>query len=119
MTFSQQITFLYTPDLASSAYFYEQILGFSLWLDQGLCRIYQVTASSYLGICQRDDLPQTQTLIFCLVTDEVDAWYQKLTERGVRFEKTPQVNPSYNIYHCFFRDPNGYLFEIQRFLDLP
>jgi hypothetical protein len=22
-----------------------------------------------------------------------------------------------NIYHCFLRDPNGYLIEIQRFLD--
>ncbi|OQY24133.1 MAG: hypothetical protein DRJ03_06405 [Chloroflexi bacterium] len=27
------------------------------------------------------------------------------------------LNPRYNIYHCFLRDPNGYLIEIQRFLD--
>ena len=29
----------------------------------------------------------------------------------------PALNPEYGIYHCFLRDPNGYLVEIQRFLD--
>ena len=53
----------------------------------------------------------------CLVTREVDEWYQKLRDRNVKFEKEPAYNPEYNIYHCFLRDPNGYLVEIQRFCD--
>jgi len=36
-------------------------------------------------------------------------------ERGVVFDSPPALNPKYNIYHCFLRDPNGYLLEIQRF----
>lgn len=40
-----------------------------------------------------------------------------LTKKGVDFEKSPQENPEFKIYHTFLRDPNGYLVEIQEFLD--
>jgi catechol 2,3-dioxygenase-like lactoylglutathione lyase family enzyme len=119
-TIDQQITFLYTTDLAESARFYEDILGLKLSRDQETCRIYAVTSNSALGICQRDDaLPDftRRDIIFTLVTEEVDGWYEALRARGVQFEKPPGINPHYHIYHCFLRDPNGYLIEIQRFLD--
>jgi catechol 2,3-dioxygenase-like lactoylglutathione lyase family enzyme len=51
------------------------------------------------------------------VTEDVDRWYEKLSGQGIVFEKQPAFNPDYNIYHCFLRDPNGYLLEIQRFED--
>jgi catechol 2,3-dioxygenase-like lactoylglutathione lyase family enzyme len=35
----------------------------------------------------------------------------------VAIEKRPTMNTTYNIYHFFMRDPDGYLVEIQRFLD--
>ena len=119
-TIDEQITFLYTADLEKSARFYEDILGLRLSRDQGTCRIYHVTLSSSLGICQCDDaLPDftRRDIIFTLVTEEVDGWYDTLRNRGVQFEKPPAINPRYRIYHCLLRDPNGYLIEIQRFLD--
>jgi catechol 2,3-dioxygenase-like lactoylglutathione lyase family enzyme len=121
--FSSQITFVYTHDLAATAHFYEQVLSLPLKLDQGSCRIYQVSQDGYLGFCQCADTPQESYapakhhVILTLVTSEVDEWYQRLSNRGVIFEKPPSVNPKYSIYHCFVRDPNGYLIEIQRFLD--
>lgn len=117
----QQITFLYTQDLAASASFYEDKLGFHLWLDQGTCRIYTVTGSGYLGLCQEDGILATKTndkkprVIFTLVTQQVDEWYEYLQQQGVKFAKPPTFNEKYKIYHCFLRDPNGYLIEIQRF----
>jgi catechol 2,3-dioxygenase-like lactoylglutathione lyase family enzyme len=114
----QQITFLYTRDLATTAHFYEEVLGLSLALDQGDCRIYRVSADGYLGFCQRGSAPQQPSgLILTIVTPDVDGWYRYLGDRGVAFEKPPALNPTYDIYHCFLRDPNGYLIEIQRFLD--
>jgi catechol 2,3-dioxygenase-like lactoylglutathione lyase family enzyme len=114
----QQITFVYTRDLAASAHFYQEVLGLPLALDQGSCRIYRASRDGYLGICQRPDAPeQPEGIILTLVTQEVDQWYQILSQKGVPFEKPPALNPQYNIYHCFLRDPNGYLIEIQRFLD--
>ena len=117
-TIEQQVTFLYTRDIAESAAFYEQILELPLVLDQGTCRIYAVSSSGYLGICYSDQAPQQpQGIIFTLATHEVDQWYQLLSAKGVVFEKPPAHNPKFNIYHCFLRDPNGYLLEIQEFLD--
>jgi catechol 2,3-dioxygenase-like lactoylglutathione lyase family enzyme len=114
----QQITFVYTRDLAATARFYEDVLGLTLALDQGDCRIYRVSGDGYLGFCQRAGGPESVTsIILTLVTSEVDAWYAYLSDRGVAFEKPPTLNPIYNIYHCFLRDPNGYLIEIQRFDD--
>jgi catechol 2,3-dioxygenase-like lactoylglutathione lyase family enzyme len=52
-----------------------------------------------------------------LVTDKVDEWYAFLQARGVEFDQAPALNDRYHIYHCFLRDPNGYLIEIQQFLD--
>lgn len=117
-TIEQQVTFLYTRDLVTTAHFYEEVMGLSLVLDQGSCRIYRVSGDAFVGFCQSDDAPrQPSGVIFTLVTPEVDAWYRYLSDQGVAFEKKPQLNPRYNIYHTFLRDPNGYLIEIQRFLD--
>ena len=112
-----QITFCYTRDLPRTARFYEEVVGLRLVLDQGGCRIYRTAAGAYLGFCGRDDADRPAGVILTLVTDGVDAWHARLSERGVEFEKAPAHNPEYGIYHCFFRDPNGYLLEIQRFDD--
>lgn len=114
----QQITFLYTPDLAVTAHFYEQVMGLDLVLDQGICRIYATAPNAYLGFCERADPKiDPSAVIFTLVTNNVDGWYETLRGKGIEFEKLPTLNPHYQIYHCFLRDPNGYLIEIQRFED--
>lgn len=114
----QQITFFYTRDLEATARFYEELMGLPLARDQGDCRIYQVCSDGYVGFCQRDDAPdQPAGVILTIITSEVDEWYAHLRDQGVTFDEPPTFNPKYNIYHCFLRDPNGYLIEIQRFLD--
>lgn len=114
----EQITFLYTRDLAKSIPFYEDALGFKLALDQGGCRIYHVTGSkAYVGICERDYAPEKpEGVIFTLVTQNVDGWYDRLVSKGIPADAPPRQNDTYGIYHFFFRDPNGYQFEVQRFL---
>ena len=116
--FTQQVTFLATSDLGSTASFYENVLGLKLALDQGSCRIYRVGPAAFVGFCEHLDVPtQPEGIIITLVTDAVDAWYAHLAGRGVRFAQPPAQNTTYNIYHCFLHDPNGYLLEIQQFLD--
>ena len=112
-----QITFLYTRDLASTARFYEETMAFPLVLDQGGCRIYESAENAYLGFCERASAEAAAGVIFTLVTDEVDQWFERLREAGALVEKAPVINEDYGIYHCFLRDPNGYLIEIQRFLN--
>jgi catechol 2,3-dioxygenase-like lactoylglutathione lyase family enzyme len=115
--FDAQITFCYTEDPDASYHFYEEVLGLPLVLDQGGCRIYRAVGDAYLGMCNRPGASEPSGVILTLVTDDVDRWYRRLDAQGVPFDKPPAHNSEYGIYHCFFRDPNGYLLEIQRFDD--
>ena len=114
--FDSLITFCYTRDLQQTARFYEETLGLELILDQGPCRIYRVAIEGYIGFCERENAAKPQGVILTLVIDDVDGWCEHLRQKGVNFEEPPRYNPDYDIYHCFLRDPNGYLIEIQRFL---
>jgi len=112
-----QIVFLATSNLPGTADFYEKTLGLALALDQGKCRIYRVAGEGYIGFCEQRDPPSVDGVIITIVTREVDEYCDLLRERGVVFEKEPVFNADFKIYHCFLRDPNGYLVEIQRFDD--
>jgi len=114
-SFDQQITFLNTRDLARTADFYERVLGLALVRDQGDCRIYRASDKAFIGFCERPSAPEPHGVILTFVTHAVDEWYSRLTAQGVAFDKPPTHNPRYRIYHCFLRDPNGYVLEIQRF----
>ncbi|MDJ0762406.1 MAG: VOC family protein [Myxococcota bacterium] len=115
--FDDSMTFIYTQDLDRSAGFYQNTLALPLVLEQANCKVFQVSENGYLGVCTRDEAPKPDGIIVTFVTLDVDGWVDRLKAAGVSFEKEPQFNPKYNIYHCFFRDPDGYLLEIQRFED--
>lgn len=111
-----QITFLYTENLAKSAPFYEDVLGLPLAVDQGSCRIYRIVGSqAYIGLCERAEPRTKDGLIFTIVTQDVDGWYERITSKGITCEYPPKLNETYHIYHFFVRDPSGYLIEVQRF----
>jgi catechol 2,3-dioxygenase-like lactoylglutathione lyase family enzyme len=116
-SFSQQVTFLLVADLEASSRFYRHSIGLELVLDQGDCRIFRTSPTAFLGICERADRGDPNTLLVTLVTDDVDGSHRDLVAAGVLCEKQPQLNEKYNVYHAFYRDPDGYLIEVQRFLD--
>lgn len=114
----QQATFFYTEDLESTHVFYQDIIGLTMVLDQGVCRIYQTSSQAFIGFCEKNDVnPNHDDVIFTLITHDVDGWFEYLQSNGLVLEKEPVHNPNFNIYHLFLRDPNGYLIEIQKFLD--
>lgn len=114
----QQITFLTTDKIEETTHFFENILELELALDKGGCRIYKVSSDAFIGVCDR---PRHEDgcdhLVLTFVTDKVDEWHEKLKDKGIKISKAPAYNPDYDIYHMFFRDPNGYQFEIQEFKD--
>jgi catechol 2,3-dioxygenase-like lactoylglutathione lyase family enzyme len=116
--FAQFVTFIYCENLEETCRFYEKIIGLKMVLDQRVCRIYQAAPNAFLGICRKTPPPQDKSAaILTFVSADVDGWYEHLKPHNLNFEKTPQYNPQYNIYHCFIRDPAGYLIEIQEFKD--
>jgi len=115
--FDAAITFCYTQDLVASARFYEEILGLTLVVDQGGCRIYRVAEGGYLGFCDRPVEPRPESILLTLVVDDVEGWHERLVAAGVPVDQAPRHNEDYAITHAFYRDPTGYRVEIQRFDD--
>ncbi len=115
--FNQQVTFLLVAELERSTHFYRDLLGLELILDQGDCRIFGITTSAFVGICERVERGDPGSILLTLVTGDVDATHRRLVSAGAKCERTPQLNERYNVYHAFYRDPDGYLVEVQRFLD--
>jgi len=113
---SQQITFLHTQNLAETRHFYEDVLGLLLARDQGSCLIFQVTPHAYLGFCKHiEPISPGRRVILTLVSEDIDGWYAVLKAKDQDLSAPPQFNPTYQIYHFFITDPNGYWIEIQRF----
>ncbi len=117
MSFDQQVTFLPVADLERSHGFYAGVLGLELVLDQGTCRIYRAAGDAFLGVCRRDDAAPADGMILTLVAHDVDGWHEHLSQAGVEVTKPPSYNADYDIYHCFVRDPDGHVVEIQQFRD--
>ena len=118
----QFITFFYTNDLPATDHFYGDLLKLPLILEQSLCHIYQVSPDGFIGFCQAGTavgrrVEKGDGIVITLVSREVDQWHDYLVAQNAAVEKPPTLNREYNIYHLFIRDPNGYLVEIQSFLD--
>ncbi|MBL6454380.1 VOC family protein [Belnapia sp. T6] len=120
--FEQQITFLYAEDPAACRHFYGEVLGLTLVQDQGFAAIFATGGSrAFLGVVQARGPREARHprheggVILTLVTPEVAAWHAHLAAAGVPIEAPPAQDATTGITHFFFRDPAGYLLEIQRF----
>lgn len=115
----QGVTWIYTHDLDATCAFYGERVGLEQVLDQGLCRIFRMGRSSFLGVCHarpgRHVEPKGVVITF--VTPDVDGWHRHLVAAGVAPEGPPRRSETFNVYGFFARDPNGYLLEFQSFLD--
>ncbi len=113
-----QVMFLPTDNQQKIIDFYEGILGLELVRDQTLCRIYKTGPSSYLGFCDRGySIPTDYRVVITLLIDDVDGVYKLLKDQGVVTESVPALSERFNVYQFFVKDPNGYLLEIQRFME--
>lgn len=111
-----QITFLPTADLEATHAFYAGVVGLSLVRDQGLCRIYRTAPGAHLGFCDRGyAVPDGVRVVLTLLVDDVEGAYDAVCAAGAEPVSAPAHSARFRCTSCFFRDPNGYLVELQRF----
>jgi predicted enzyme related to lactoylglutathione lyase len=119
MKFNEFITFLGTKDLKKTSVFYQNILGLTLYKDQKTYLIFSINKQSKIGFCEHIPvIREDKSPIFTFITKDVDEVYHKLIQKGLEITERPKLNKKFSIYHFFFKDPNGYTIEIQRFLDI-
>lgn len=117
-TIQQQVTFIYTRDLAAGSSFLREKLALDLVLNQNdLCHIYRVAPNAFLGVCTNRPAPADPGVTYSFVVSDADAAYRTLRARGVEFEGPPELSERFNVYSAFFRGIETYRFEIQEFRD--
>jgi predicted enzyme related to lactoylglutathione lyase len=114
---SMQISWVYTRDLDSTAEFYADALGLECIRDEGDARIFATAESAAIGVCSAFDnrVVEPKGCMISIVTDDVDSWYRRLTEKGVAVAGPPHRLDQFGIYTFFVTDPNGYVIEFQQF----
>ena len=117
MDIEKQITFLPAKDLNATTHFYKEKLNLQLFLDQGDCVIFRTCENAYIGFCEREFTFFDGKIILTFIVDDVDKNYDNLIKDNKLQVSKPMINSKYRIYHFFITDPNGYLVEIQKFLD--
>ena len=116
---SKHIQWVYTEDLESTAEFYHQCLGLERIRATDAMQLFATSATACIGVCRvfDDRVVEPRGGMLSIVTDDVDAWYRRLCERGVSIDEPPGRLERFGIYHFFVRDPNGYIIEFERFED--
>ena len=111
------IAFIYYKDLQKGIDFYQNTLGFTLAIDQGWCKIYQISASGYLGIVDEEkgmhNWHAEKTVQICIRVPEVMPWFEFCRDLGLPNLRGPFVNEALKIKAFVCDDPEGYQVEFQ------
>mgnify|MGYP006896941409 CR=1 FL=1 len=106
------IVFFATEKLDSIADFYIEKVGCELWLDQGACKILK-HGNMLFGFCKSDHVDKEAVITFFYPKKEmVDSIYKQMEKYA---EDDPKMNPKFNIYHFYGRDPENRTIEFQYF----
>ncbi len=111
--------FYYYADVEAAWTFYRDVLGFETVVDYGFAKILRVAPASYLTLVDAErgmhsaDEPKSVTL--AIVTEDVEAWYEHLTERGVPMRSEYAFREGQPHDGFVAVDPEGYYLEFERF----
>lgn len=118
-TITGQISWVYTDNLTRSVAFYRDILGLPVWRDAGAAVILETSPGALIGVCIafENRVVSPAGSMITLLTDDVDGWYDRLVATGADLQGPPQELQQFGIYSFFCRDPDGYVIEVQSFLE--
>lgn len=113
------ISWVYTNNIEATCRFYSDVLGLEQTRDAGVARIYKLSTTAYVGVCEALDwrVVEPRGGMLTIVTPDVDGWYARLQEAGAPCQSAPRKIDKFGIYAFVAEDPNGYLIEFQQFLD--
>jgi predicted enzyme related to lactoylglutathione lyase len=115
------ITFFYYKNVERANDFYGKIMGFDLYIDQGWSKIYKISENAFLGVVDERKGAQRANEIkpveLTLVVDDPDAWYTYLCTQDVEIINEPHTLEELSLRMFLLHDPEGYLIEIQKFLN--
>ena len=111
------ITFFYYRDLPTAMRFYQDVLGLSLAIDQGWCKIFRICPGAHVGLVDEtkgmNKWSATKPVQLSIRVPDVDDWYAYARTKDLNNLSTLFENNSIGIRAFVFNDPEGYQIEIQ------
>jgi lactoylglutathione lyase len=111
------ITFFYYRDLAAAMAFYEDIMGLTLAIDQGWCKIYEICPGAHVGLVDEakgmNKWAEVKPVQLCIRVADVDAWFAYASDRTLNDLSKLFVNDALGIRAFVFSDHEGYQIEMQ------
>ncbi|MDW4497169.1 VOC family protein [Sulfitobacter sp. D35] len=111
------ITFQYYRDLPRAMAFYEEMMGFTLAIDQGWSKIYRIGGEAHVGLVDESrgmqKWAEKKTVQLCMRVTDVDAWYAWAEARNAASLSRMFDSEELGIRAFTMEDPEGYQIEIQ------
>jgi hypothetical protein len=120
MSFTSQITFLYYNNIEQAEKFFKEVLRLPLIMDQGFAKIYQIHGDAFIGCVKKSegsiDSSNKGGALISINTSDVDQWYQHVSSFPLPFISEVKLIERIPLKSFFFKDYEGYDFEIQQFI---
>lgn len=111
------ITFLYYRDIHAAQAWYEDVMGFTLAIDQGWAKIMHIGGGAHVGLVDEskgmNSWQEEKCIQLCVRVPDVDAWYDYAKAKGVANLSELFINDEIGIRAFVFDDPEGYQVELQ------
>ena len=111
------VAFFYYRDLPRAMAFYEEVMGFTLAIDQGWSKIYRAAGAGHIGLVDESRgshrAADTKPVQFAIRVPDVDAWHAWISSHAPDALALPRTNDPLGIRAFVFNDPEGYQIEIQ------
>ncbi len=118
--YTSSINFLYYRNFEKAIIFFEDVLRLELVMDQGFARVYKIAGDSFIGCVRKsegsiDSSNKGGTLV-SINTTNVEAEYQHVCKFKLPYLSEIKLIDKIPLKSFFFKDFEGYDFEIQEFL---
>jgi catechol 2,3-dioxygenase-like lactoylglutathione lyase family enzyme len=109
---------VHCSDLARSAKFYEEVMGFKPWVGHDDRIQYFKCGDTLLELTMKKPAQEMSGLHFCVQADDIDQAVATLKDRGVECvvetrPSTGRVPGEENLRRAVFKGPDGELIEVR------
>lgn len=122
MNIKDSVTMFYYSELAKPRDFYGNSLGLVATFEDDWVTLFKITENSLIGVVLGGEnsyhkVQETNAAMLSFVTDDVDAWYAKITAQGnIKILRDISNSKNTPVRGFIIADPGGYSVEFFQWL---
>jgi len=116
------VFWLYYRDLAPNEVFYERLFGIDMLVDQGWAKVYQASATGFIGLVDGarglHQATDEKGVTLSFFTEDVETWFARVKAQGLELRTQELTDESGKVQVFVAYDAEGYFLEWDTFLDV-